>query len=107
MVPGCPAMDMVRPTPCRGPPAHYFSAPCLTLLVGTVQPALQQHVLAQNFKCVIVDESHYLKNPKAKRTKVGPSSISWHAPPPTAEPHPGGVLHGAVGLMVCAPRFSF
>ena len=44
----------------------------------TAQPALQGSVLAQNFKCVIVDESHYLKNPKAKRTKVGPSSISWH-----------------------------
>ena len=35
-----------------------------------LQAGLQQRLNAQGFKCVIVDESHYLKNMKTKRTQA-------------------------------------
>ncbi len=34
------------------------------------QPVLYRSIVQQNFRCIIVDESHYLKNRRAKRTEA-------------------------------------
>lgn len=47
-----------------------LSKPVTVVTYGlAAQPGLQQRLQTQGFKCVIVDESHYLKNPKSKRTQ--------------------------------------
>ena len=55
-----------------GTDIEHISTARITLVTYNLllQPALREHVEAQQFKCVVVDESHYLKNRNAKRTKT-------------------------------------